>query len=128
MQQTEQGDNRPALEKFGSDLFPQSDNYEKEKLAINFCKDFAEERKWCYINQIDIRMLPEEIQFQQFVKDFKFAERKAQIQFELQARYLNFIHSNDLKKKQLKSKVVKKMYTDKDYDASRIIKIRNDIN
>ena len=36
---------------------------EEEQEALHFCKKFAEEREWCYNNNLDFRQLPEETQF-----------------------------------------------------------------
>ena len=48
----------------------------EEKKAIEFCKEFQKERKWCYEHGIDFRSLDEENTFQKYMKKFKFKNKK----------------------------------------------------
>lgn len=48
----------------------------EEKKAIEFCKEFQKERKWCYENGLDYRSLQEEKTFQNHLKKFKFKSKK----------------------------------------------------
>ena len=48
----------------------------EEYEALEFCKKFAKERKWCHENGLDYRVLEEEKQFQNYVKKFRFKSKR----------------------------------------------------
>lgn len=40
---------------------------EEESEALDFCKQYAQEREWCFQNDVDFRKLPEETKFQEYI-------------------------------------------------------------
>jgi hypothetical protein len=61
--------------------------------------------------------LDEEFQYQSYIKEFKFEERKKMIEIEIEARNLVYYRSLLAARKLNKTKAIKKMYENyKDYD------------
>jgi hypothetical protein len=71
------------LSEFGEELFPNLKLNMSEKDAIRFCKDFSHDRDWCHKNGIDYRGLEEEKMFQKYVIEYKFNQRRMEIEQEI---------------------------------------------
>lgn len=67
-----------------------------EEYAIAFCKDFQEERKWCFQNKIDYRNLPEEKLFQEYCKEFDFKAKRRQIALEIICKQQDIIRRKNI--------------------------------
>ena len=52
------------------------ENYLNENKAYNFCKAYAPQRAWCKENDLDMSELKDEIQFQKYLKEFDFVEKR----------------------------------------------------
>lgn len=57
-----------------------------EREALVFCKSYAEEREWCYQNDLDFRVLPEEAKYNKLVVEFCFVDRRNKIAREIELR------------------------------------------
>ena len=59
---------------------------EEEKIALEFCKDFHQERIWCHNNGVDYRELPEEETFQGYLQKFGFRQKREAIEAQIEIR------------------------------------------
>jgi hypothetical protein len=75
--------NALLLSEFGEETFPNIKLNLSEKDAIKFCKDFSEDRNWCYRNGINYKVLKEEKTFQEYVIKFNFDKRRIEIEQEI---------------------------------------------
>ena len=60
------------VQEIGNEFKELKDGKDKEREALKFCKEYAKEREWCYINDLDFRDLPEEKTFWGMIKEFNF--------------------------------------------------------
>eukprot|EP00356_Strombidium_inclinatum_P008030 CAMPEP_0170483716 /NCGR_PEP_ID=MMETSP0208-20121228/3341_1 /TAXON_ID=197538 /ORGANISM="Strombidium inclinatum, Strain S3" /LENGTH=192 /DNA_ID=CAMNT_0010756853 /DNA_START=5757 /DNA_END=6335 /DNA_ORIENTATION=- len=49
---------------------------------MEFCKDYSQERRWCQKYGLNVRSLPEEQQFREYILEFNFKQRREQLLLE----------------------------------------------